>query len=68
MMEPNVESISAALLRMISMSDTVREVMGMNGCRLVKQRFQWLRIGQQMSDVYDWMLSGSRPGTVKIFG
>jgi len=65
-MEADPDSISAALRRLFSMSDSEREAMGMNGRRLVEQSFQWGRIGRQMADVYDWVLGGSRPTTVEI--
>jgi glycosyltransferase involved in cell wall biosynthesis len=67
MMEPEVHSISTALRRLFSMSEAEREAMGMNGRRLVEQRFQWSQIGRQMADVYDWMLGGPRPNTVEVF-
>lgn len=66
MMEADPDSISAALRRLFSMSDSEREAMGMNGRRLVEQSFQWGLIGRQMADVYDWVLGGSRPTTVEI--
>jgi glycosyltransferase involved in cell wall biosynthesis len=62
MMEPDVDSISAALRRLFSMSDAERKGMGLNGRLLVEQHFQWSRVGRQMSDVYDWVLGlGSKP-------
>ena len=67
MMQPDVDSISAALRQLFSMSEAEREKIGSNGHRLVEQHFQWSRIGRQMSDVYDWVLGGSRPNTVEIF-
>ncbi len=66
MMEANVDSISAALRRLFSMSAYEREAMGKNGGRLVEQRFEWKRIGRQMADVYDWVLGGSRPSTIEL--
>lgn len=67
MMEPDPESISAALHRLFSMNDFERESMGMSGRCLVEEHFQWPRIGRQMADVYDWMLGGSRPTTVEVW-
>lgn len=65
MMEADADSISAALRRLFSMSDHEREMIGMNGRCLVEDRFQWLRIGRQMMDVYDWILGlGDRPDCV----
>jgi poly(glycerol-phosphate) alpha-glucosyltransferase len=65
MMEPEIDSISAALSRLFSMSDAEREVMGMRGRRLIEERFEWSRIGRQMTNVYDWMLGvGDQPDCV----
>jgi len=61
MMTPDVESIAGALRRLISMSDLEREHMGMNGRKLVGEKFRWPRIAEQMADVYDWAL-GAGPG------
>jgi poly(glycerol-phosphate) alpha-glucosyltransferase len=67
MMEADADSISAALLRLLRMNDHKRGEMGMNGRHLVEKRFQWPRIAQQMADVYDWVLGGSRPYTMEIW-
>lgn len=65
-MEPDADSIAAALRQLFSMSDAEREAMGDNGRRLVEERFAWPRIGRQMADVYDWVLGGPMPGTVEV--
>jgi len=67
MMEADADSISAALLQLFQMNDLKREGMGMNGRHVVEKRFQWPHIAQQMADVYDWVLGGSRPSTMEIW-
>ena len=65
MMESEADSILAALRRLFLMNDAGREAMGLKGRSLVEERFQWPRIGQQMADVYDWVLGyGPRPDCV----
>ena len=67
MMEPEAVSIAAALRRLFSLTDAEREAMGMNGRRLVERRFQWQRIGETMTEVYDWILGrGPRPECVIV--
>ena len=60
MMEPEANSIAAALRRLFSLTDGERAAMGRNGRSLVQRRFQWQRIGEIMTEVYDWMI-GRRP-------
>jgi hypothetical protein len=41
--------------------------MGLNGRNLVEKRFQWQRIGETMTEVYDWILGcGPRPECVTV--
>jgi poly(glycerol-phosphate) alpha-glucosyltransferase len=62
MMEPDADSIAGTLRRLFSMSEAEREATGARGRLLVKERFQWRVIGQQMAAVYDWVLgTGPRP-------
>jgi poly(glycerol-phosphate) alpha-glucosyltransferase len=61
MMEPEVNSIAAALRQLFSLTDSEREAMGGNGRGLVETRYQWQRISKAMTDVYDWIL-GNGPG------
>jgi poly(glycerol-phosphate) alpha-glucosyltransferase len=63
--EADVNCISEALIRLFSMSSFERKSMGVMGRRLVEEQFQWPRIAQQMTDVYDWMLGlGPQPSCV----
>jgi glycosyltransferase involved in cell wall biosynthesis len=66
-MAPEVNSIAAALRQLFSFSDLEREAMGHNGRRLVEERYQWSRIGNSMTEVYDWVLGhGPRPACVLV--
>jgi poly(glycerol-phosphate) alpha-glucosyltransferase len=67
MMEPEVNSIAAALRQLFSLTDSEREAMGGNGRSLVEMRYQWQQIGRSMTEVYDWVLGlGPRPGCVLL--
>lgn len=67
MMEPEMNSIAAALRRMFAMSDEERTAMGCNGRHLVEKCFQWQRIGETMTQVYDWILGhGRKPDCVMV--
>jgi glycosyltransferase involved in cell wall biosynthesis len=62
-----VDSITAALRQLFSLSDSEREAMGRNGRCLVEERYQWPRIGKSMSEVYDWILGhGPTPDCVLV--
>ncbi len=62
MMDVDADSIAATLRRLFSMCDLNCETMGVNGRRLVEERFQWPQIAKQMADVYDWALGlGPKP-------
>jgi poly(glycerol-phosphate) alpha-glucosyltransferase len=64
-MTPEVNSIAAALRQLFSLSDSEREAMGRNGRRLVEEHYQWPRLGNSMTEVYDWILGcGPRPACV----
>lgn len=65
MMEPDMEDISKALAELFSMDRIEREAMGARGRRLVEEKFQWARVAEQMTQVYDWVLGrGPRPACV----
>ena len=40
--------------------------MGERGRQLIEKQFSWSVIGQQMGDVYDWLLGGPKPTSVEI--
>lgn len=66
-MAPETDSIAAASRRLFSLTDAEREAMGLNGRNLVEKRFQWQRIGETMTEVYDWILGrGPRPECVTV--
>jgi poly(glycerol-phosphate) alpha-glucosyltransferase len=52
------EEIAAGLKVLREMSDNDRSQMGNRGRALVATRFAWARIGEQMRDVYEWVLGG----------
>ncbi len=63
--EASVEGLSAALQRLFSMSCTELEALGANGRRLVEDHFQWPRVAEQMTEVYDWLLGlGPQPACI----
>jgi len=53
--ENDVDGITVALLRMMSLSDEERQRMGMNGYNLVSRKYTWKSIGLKMLDVYTRM-------------
>jgi len=67
MMDPDTNSIAAALRQFFSMTDPERAAMGRNGRRLVEERYQWQRIAGAMTGVYDWILGrGPRPDCIQV--
>ena len=65
MMDPDVNSVAAAMRQLFSMTDQEREAMGQNGRCLVEERFQWQHVGKAMTEVYDWILGrGPKPDCV----
>jgi poly(glycerol-phosphate) alpha-glucosyltransferase len=64
-MEANAESIASALNRLFSMSCLELKEMGLRGRNLVEQHFQWPRVAEKMTQVYDWILNrGSQPSCI----
>jgi poly(glycerol-phosphate) alpha-glucosyltransferase len=58
--------IAAGLRNIIQMTDADRKTIGARGRDLVANNFSWPRIGEQMRDVYEWVLGGGQtPETVR---
>jgi glycosyltransferase involved in cell wall biosynthesis len=65
LMQPEVDSMAAALQVLFCLSDRERELMGSKGRALVEKSFQWQRIGLVMTEVYDWVLGfAPRPACI----
>lgn len=63
--ETGVESIAEGLDSLFSMSDADLKEMGARGKELVRQKFTWQTVAEEMKQVYYWMLGGgTRPGSV----
>jgi glycosyltransferase involved in cell wall biosynthesis len=60
------EEIAAGLKVLCEMSDDDRSQMGNCGRALVATRFSWPRIGEQMRRVFEWVLGGEMPDTVRL--
>jgi poly(glycerol-phosphate) alpha-glucosyltransferase len=60
------EEIAVGLKQLSEMSDQDRIEMGDHGRALVATRFAWPRIGEQMREVYEWVLGGEMPDTVRL--
>jgi glycosyltransferase involved in cell wall biosynthesis len=63
---PVIGEISIALSEALESSKSDLQTRGQNGLRLVQSKYSWPKIGEQMADVYDWMLGGPRPTSVEI--
>ena len=50
--------IAAGLRRLFALSDAERRAMGVRGQALVRERFSWRGVGEQMAGVYRWVLGG----------
>jgi glycosyltransferase involved in cell wall biosynthesis len=61
LIQPEVDEIADALSEVLRASDARRRDLGEQGRRLTSERYNWSRIGQQMTEVYDWMLGGPKP-------
>ncbi len=65
--EPCEESVAVGLKQLASMSDDDLQNMGINGLKLVEDRFIWPKIGKNMMLVYQWCLNGGNPPDCIIF-
>jgi len=58
-------SLAAGLNELQRLTPAERAAMGGRALELVKQRFTWSRVGEQMREVYQWALGGgAKPGCV----
>jgi glycosyltransferase involved in cell wall biosynthesis len=64
--EPTVESLAAGLADLATRrsADELR-AMGYRGRVLVENRFAWPQIGEDMADVYDWIIGGAKPMSLR---
>jgi len=59
--EPNRDSIIKGLEILFTMGGVELNTMGINGRKLVAERFSWSRVAIDMKSVYDWILGGGSP-------
>lgn len=65
--DPAVEAIEEGLKQLTGMSDRAREEMGERSLELVKNRFMWSRVAQEMTAVYRWLLgAAARPDCIRL--
>jgi len=55
------DEIASGLKTLVEMSDADRAAMGTRGRALVTTNFSWPRIGEEMRNVYEWVLGGGAP-------
>jgi glycosyltransferase involved in cell wall biosynthesis len=54
------ESIAEGIRQLIALPDSERKSMGSKGYELVKNRFSWTRVANEMTELYNWV-SGKVP-------
>lgn len=59
--QPDVTDISRGMIQLIEMSANECALMGTRASTLVKERFAWKRIANEMKSVYEWILGGGTP-------
>ena len=60
------EQIVAGLKQLFTMSDDDRADMGRRGRTVAAAKFSWPQVGEQMRAVYDWVVGGEMPDTVRL--
>ena len=60
------DQIASGLNQLFEMSDDDRAAMGTRGRTLVARKFSWPRIGEEMHAVYEWVLGGAPPETIRL--
>lgn len=59
------ESVKEGLIKLFSMTDSERKLMGRNGRKLVEDQFTWDQSAMKMEELYEWMLGrGAKPDFV----
>lgn len=58
--EPTPDSIVQGLQNLFLMTEEQRKLQGKIGFELVKAKYTWNKIAQQMASVYRWILSGNK--------
>ena len=58
--KPDIGSLSMAISEAVNLSDQDRHDMGVNGRKLVLDKFSWKKIAEEMSEVYWWVINGGR--------
>lgn len=53
--EPNMDSIHAALRQLVLMPTELRSEAGTRGHRLAKENFSWSSVAERLSQVYQWL-------------
>ena len=56
--ESNQQALTLALTEAMEMSAQERKAMGLKGRNLVKKKYSWDFIAEEMANVYQWMLGG----------
>ena len=62
----SAEEIAFGLNQLFEMSDDDRAAMGTRGRTLVARKFSWPRIGEETHAVYEWVLGGAPPETIRL--
>lgn len=58
--EPSPEGIEAGLKSALEASDAERREMGIRGRDLVKQKYLWPAIAENITEFYEWILNGGK--------
>ncbi len=56
--DPTLEGNQQVLRKLSSLSQSYLSELGSNGYQLVQETFTWGKVGEQMAEVYEWVLSG----------
>jgi len=58
---PDPLSIESGLRDFFSLPEKARKDMGQNGFNLVKEKFTWEKVSEEIYSVYKWILNGGSP-------